>query len=244
MTNRAKAQGTMGPLTVHPTNPRYFTDGTGKAIYLTGSHTKQHPVGMTGAPIDNATLLASPADWIAPTGADGYNTDPPAADGRKVIFSDVDHVWPKDFARWPWKSFTRGLNTAFMDLYGATRIGDKEVTALTFCGDWLTNHDVARRRLGHTRVLAARIDLAAMTPREDLSNTGYCLAAPGREYVVYQPGTGAFRVTLEGASAFAVEWIDADTGTVTAGESVKGMAEVTLEPPFTVDAVLHLRRQP
>jgi len=28
-----------GPLTVHPTNPRYFTDGTGEAVYLTGSHT-------------------------------------------------------------------------------------------------------------------------------------------------------------------------------------------------------------
>ena len=28
-----------GPLRVHPTNPRYFTDGTGKAIYLTGAHT-------------------------------------------------------------------------------------------------------------------------------------------------------------------------------------------------------------
>lgn len=28
----------IGPLRVHPTNPRYFTDGRGKAIYLTGSH--------------------------------------------------------------------------------------------------------------------------------------------------------------------------------------------------------------
>ncbi len=28
-----------GPLRVHPDNPRYFTDGRGKAIYLTGSHT-------------------------------------------------------------------------------------------------------------------------------------------------------------------------------------------------------------
>jgi hypothetical protein len=27
-----------GPITVHPINPRYFTDGSGKAIYLTGSH--------------------------------------------------------------------------------------------------------------------------------------------------------------------------------------------------------------
>ena len=28
-----------GPLRVHPANPRYFTDGSGKAILLTGSHT-------------------------------------------------------------------------------------------------------------------------------------------------------------------------------------------------------------
>ncbi len=28
-----------GPLRVHPDNPRYFTDGSGRAIYLTGSHT-------------------------------------------------------------------------------------------------------------------------------------------------------------------------------------------------------------
>src|SRR5690606_13746261 len=26
------------PLAVHPENPRYFTDGTGRAVYLTGSH--------------------------------------------------------------------------------------------------------------------------------------------------------------------------------------------------------------
>src|SRR5262245_19507582 len=28
-----------GPLRVHPTNPHYFTDGSGRAVYLTGSHT-------------------------------------------------------------------------------------------------------------------------------------------------------------------------------------------------------------
>src|SRR5262245_4744640 len=28
-----------GPLRVDPANPRYFTDGSGRAIYLTGSHT-------------------------------------------------------------------------------------------------------------------------------------------------------------------------------------------------------------
>ena len=29
----------MGPLRVHPQNPRYFADGGGRAVYLTGSHT-------------------------------------------------------------------------------------------------------------------------------------------------------------------------------------------------------------
>jgi len=35
-----------GPLRVHPANPRYFTDGSGKAIYLTGSHTWNNLVDM------------------------------------------------------------------------------------------------------------------------------------------------------------------------------------------------------
>ncbi len=29
----------LGPLTAHPTNPRYFADGRGETIYLTGAHT-------------------------------------------------------------------------------------------------------------------------------------------------------------------------------------------------------------
>ncbi len=28
-----------GPLRVHPDNPRYFTDDSGRAVYLTGAHT-------------------------------------------------------------------------------------------------------------------------------------------------------------------------------------------------------------
>ena len=30
-----------GPLRVLPSNPRWFTDGSGRAVYLTGSHTWQ-----------------------------------------------------------------------------------------------------------------------------------------------------------------------------------------------------------
>lgn len=87
------------------------------------SKPRQHPIGMTGAPIANAALFDSPADWVSPTGKDGYRSDPPPADGRKVVIADVDHIWPKQHQQWVWKSFTRGLNTAFMDLYGETKIG-------------------------------------------------------------------------------------------------------------------------
>jgi hypothetical protein len=34
-----KAQSTTGSLRVDPTNPRYFIDGSGKAVYMAGSHT-------------------------------------------------------------------------------------------------------------------------------------------------------------------------------------------------------------
>lgn len=35
-----------GPLRVHPDNPRYFTDGSGEAVYLTGAHTWNSLVDM------------------------------------------------------------------------------------------------------------------------------------------------------------------------------------------------------
>jgi hypothetical protein len=38
-TGHAGPSSAAGPLRVHPSNPRYFTDESGRAIYLTGSHT-------------------------------------------------------------------------------------------------------------------------------------------------------------------------------------------------------------
>ena len=39
MPTKNEATLTMGPLKVHPSNPRYFEDGTGQVVFLTGSHT-------------------------------------------------------------------------------------------------------------------------------------------------------------------------------------------------------------
>ena len=205
---------------------------------------KQHPVGMTGAPIQNAALFGSPADWIAPTGKDGYSTDPPAADGRKVIISDVDHVWPKQYRQWVWKSFTRGLSTAFMDLYGATRIGDKSVASFGFVGDWSAQHETVRRNLGYTRILAERMNLAAMTPRPELASTGFCLAEPGRQYLVYLPDGGEVRVDLSAASgSLTVEWFNPRSGETAQVQSTSGGQRRSYKPPFDGDAVLCVLKQ-
>ncbi|MHB1309586.1 MAG: hypothetical protein ACYC23_21140, partial [Limisphaerales bacterium] len=52
VTGQTLAESASGPLRVHPTNPRYFTDGakrvdgSPRAVYLTGSHTWNNLVDM------------------------------------------------------------------------------------------------------------------------------------------------------------------------------------------------------
>src|SRR5262249_5402260 len=90
---------------------RYIKD------YETTHKPKQHPVGMTfyqggeSGGGDNSYLFESPADWISPGGYTLYYDNPPAADGRKVIISDTDHIrGVGGDSVWVWKSFARGLN--------------------------------------------------------------------------------------------------------------------------------------
>jgi hypothetical protein len=84
------------------------------------------------------------------------------------------------------------------------------------------------------------MNLAAMTPQSALSSTNYCLANPGHEYLVYQPGAGAFTVTLA-AGEYNYEWFNpldqqvAGTGLL----KVTG-GKFTFTPPVSGDAVLYL----
>ena len=58
----------------------------------------------------NPDLFTSPAEWISPNNGDtDYLSDPPAADGTKVIIADTDHLCGVCGDKyWVWKSFTRG----------------------------------------------------------------------------------------------------------------------------------------
>jgi len=198
---------------------------------------KQHPVGMTSQfpGGTNELLYKSPADWISPNvgGAEEkYRDDPLPPHGTrrrdrlllairsaapfstiwptresllagKVIVNDTDHLWGHTGGDgvWVWKSFCRGLNVLFME-------------ELLPSPTW---QDSARAAMGQTRRFSEKMNLAAMVPRSDLAETEYCLADPGREYLVFQPGSkGEFKVDLSGtAGSFAVEWLNVSTRNTT-----------------------------
>ncbi len=183
---------------------------------------RQHPVGMTfqwgalGAG-SNADLFNSPADWISP------NTEL-VSDGSKVVLHDTDHInpWETDPA-YVWRTFMRGGNPIVMDHHDGAK--------------W----DPIRRAMGHARSYAGRANLAATTPQGGLSSTGFCLAAPGSEYLVYQPGSGGFTLDVQ-PGTYAFEWFNVGTGTVAGTGSVTAPGGgQTFTPPFGGKAVLYLK---
>jgi hypothetical protein len=96
--------------------------------------------------------------------------------------------------------------------------------------------------MGQTRRLAERMNLAAMTPSRDLASSGYCLANPGKEYLVYLPKGAAVTVDLTAASGtIMVQWVHPIEGTVTAGEPITGGTRHVFTSPLDGAAVLHLK---
>lgn len=79
-----------------------------------------------------------------------------------------------------------------------------------------------------------------MKPRQDLVSRGYCLAWPGRDYLVYLETGGPVDVAVEGGP-FAVTWINARNTSETraAGTTVNGRA---LTAPDDGDWLLRLTR--
>ena len=97
-----------------------------------------------------------------------------------------------------------------------------------------------------------------MRPMGELSSTGICLGAPGKEYLVYLPAPlGRLRrlarsilasvvseraeLDLAGITgAFDLEWIDVERGRIIPGAPVTGGDRIVLRAPFAGDAMVHL----
>jgi hypothetical protein len=85
------------------------------------------------------------------------------------------------------------------------------------------------------------MDLAAMTPRLDISSTGYCLANVGTEYLVYQPNTGEFTVDLT-PGTYSYEWFNPVAGSKTGeGSFTTEGGRKSFAASFPGDAVLYLK---
>jgi len=213
------------------------------------SKPKQHPVGTTGGMGTlNERTYASAADWVSPDSgaADGHDNQyregghtwgsAPFDRGDKVVLLDTDHLWGIGGDEvWAWKSFCRGYNVLYMDRC------DDFASAFYEHEHWPEKHSPhLRREMGKIKTFADRMDLNAALPHNELSSTGYCLAAPGREYLVYQAECGPFTVHLQTGS-YHYEWHDPSTGRPAGeGDVSVGDGPREFEPPFEGDAVLYL----
>ena len=200
------------------------------------SKTQQHPVIMTvpWPEGDNAILFASPAEAISPNEKNGHRDNTAVADGTKVMIVDTDHLWGigGDW-RWVWKSFLSGMNPIFMDPYHAPGFQEHPTR-----GEW---HAI-RRSMGDTRKLADRIDLARMLPKPELASSGFCLADPGKRYLVYV--TGGDETIVDSSAApgkLQIEWFDPVTGTSLESGTTRGTKAGAFRSPVGNDAILHLR---
>ncbi len=219
----------------------------------------QHPIGygaLDGAR-DDAAIVNSDADWIAPSARISPTTT--CGTGHpscKVNINDSDHsyfgMWndsPQVNRNYFWINFTNGNQTLFMDPYIVyyprenRNLCPSPVNGIGSGPDPRWNN--VRDTMGFIRGLAFRMNLGAMRPLGSLSSTGHALASAmpaNPEFLVYAPSGGSFTVDLSNTSGrFTVEWMNAATGVKSAGADVNGGATRTFTPPFAGDAVLYLR---
>jgi len=171
------------------------------------------PGGQTRAgqwqPMPRKVLVSSPADCFAVAGSwdsGAYSRkDPPANNAGKPAIVDMDHVSPgSNDIGFVWSAFTRGYH---FNLY------DQPFESPDSEGpDW----QGVRRNIGRTVTYAGQMDLANAAPRGDLASTGFCLAKPGEQYVVYQPTGEPFEISgLQPGRRYRVEWYDTEQCRIT-----------------------------
>lgn len=213
---------------------------------------KRHPVGVTGGSgTIQRRVFESPTEYVSPDrNAPDSDGEPymlgrhtwgsaPFEKGDRPVILDTDHLWGLGGDEtWAWKSFCRGYHVLYMD-----RFSDMPWTFFEHPVWPLPSNKALRREMGRILALAEQMNLAEMTPRNRLSSTGYCLANPGREYVVYQPEGGPFSLRLR-AGRYECLWHDPGSGKSAGRTSVRSTgARVEVRPPIAGGVVAHLRRE-
>ena len=206
---------------------------------------KQHLVMISGGGrtisgswrlMEKNQVIDSPADCFAVSGGwdSGRYTqkNPPPNDSTKPAIVDMDHVSPGSAdLGYVWTAFTRGYH---FNLYDAPfESPDAEEP------QW----QAARHNVGKAGDYALRCGLVNMNPRSDLASTGFCLANPGVEYIVYEPSGSPFSVSgLQAGGSYYYEWYDPEEHKVIASAQTKPENTVETFTPPNQSIVLYLRR--
>ncbi len=139
------------------------------------------------------------------------------------------------------------MNPLFMDPY--RKVSKEDEQKVTWTDHLLQRKylddqwDPIRRNLGYTLLYAKRMNLAYAVPGNDLASSGYCLANPGVEYLVYLPEGGEVNIDLSASSEkFNVEWFNPTNGEVIKTSAVIGGTKHSFVSPFNGDAVLYLSK--
>jgi hypothetical protein len=91
-------------------------------------------------------------------------------------------------------------------------------------------------------MFAGKMDLAKMQPNNDLASTKYCLANPGREYLVYNPSADANSIMVNlKAGNYNYEWFNPNSGKVESSVTIEAKdGDQPFPTPFKADAVLYV----
>jgi hypothetical protein len=149
-------------------------------------------------------VTKSPADCFAVAGswnAGAYGKkNPPANDVGKPGIVDMDHVFPgSSDVGYVWSALTKGYHFSLYDK--PFEKPDMESPA------WRR----IRSNVSQAEAYVKRMDLSNAHPRADLATTGFCLACPGRQYIIYQPKSEPFEVSgLVPQADYLYEWFDTD----------------------------------
>jgi hypothetical protein len=124
------------------------------------------------------------------------------------------------------------MNPIFMDPYEGLIIGNAADPR------W----ELIRTNIGYMQKYAGETDLNKMVPTGHLASTGYCLANPGSDYIVYLPDTNKVTLDLSDLKNDCyLEWLDPETGEIITAGSIRAGGTVELETPGEIkNAVLYI----
>jgi hypothetical protein len=122
-----------------------------------------------------------------------------------------------------------------MDPYRDARYGSPAVPVAAW--------NEIRRQMGFTLQFAQRMNLSRAQPHSELSSAGFCLADPGREYLVYLPDGGAAMIDLSAASgSFLAEWFNPQIGQSLPASHFEAGRRQEILAPFDGHAVLYVHQ--